>query len=679
MGIYFGSWKMKIVLVFPPFYLESMYNLPPLGLINLATALKDSPHKVVIVDFVLAIRQETLKMGRDIYDDCAETIIREAPDVVGFSAQCTTYPPVLQISEKIKRRRPDVKIVIGGHNVSFVDHATFERYPFVDAIVRGEGENTFRELVDSYESGKDGEGIPGVTYRCGKDIIRNKDRDMISNLDALPLPDYGFLPPLSEYRDACALPRSIAILEVGRGCPHRCIYCSESIMWRQTSRSFSVSRLVKEMGNLSMNFGAECFLLSYDQFTVRRNFVESFCHQVIDAGLNHLPWYCISRLDSVDAHLLTLMREAGCESMCYGIDSGSKKTLSFIRKNIDHEILYQRVEETAAQGLIPTLSFVIGFPEEEKQDIDETLWLALRTGILGNNNPLIQLPTVLPGTDLYKNYGDQLEREVDSYFALGLEFDAGRRLSSDEKMINSDPAIFSSFYNLRCPGYPLEELNLIAGYFPLIARFYPKTFLLLSLECHESVSDHFIKWLGWLKRHLKRESLALSPKDCYLHFKDYVSERLRENGKPQRRHLYDILKYENLSIEAGKSVSEKSVFYIDLSKVKEFKPVRSGEIIIEEFDFNVPVIILDLKAGDFREQYPPKKTLLIFRQEGKLLDVSEINPFTRDFLDLCDGEKTLRTISRELHIRYGPDMKDDEFFDACVEAIQTLGNNRFLE
>jgi len=391
---------MNIALIFPPFYLEPMYNLPPLGLINLATALKGLSHRVVVMDFVLAIRQGTLKRGRNIYDDCVDRILAEAPDLVGFSAQCTTYPAVIQISKKIKGRDPHVKIVIGGHNASFVDQATLERYPFIDAIVRGEGEITFKEWINACEEGKDWAGIPGVTYRQGNNIYRNADRELMTNLNDLHLPDYTFTAPLSQYRDACGLPRSIAILEVGRGCPHRCIYCSESILWRRRTRTFSPSRLVDEIRNLHENYEAECFLLAYDQFTANRGFVESFCRRVIENELNHLPWYCISRLDSLDSSLLALMREAGCESMCYGIDSGSKKTLSFIRKNIDHEILYSRVVETADQGIIPTLSFVIGFPEEERRDIDETLFMALRTGIVGNNNPLIQMPTVLPGTDL---------------------------------------------------------------------------------------------------------------------------------------------------------------------------------------------------------------------------------------------------------------------------------------
>ena len=663
---------MKIVLAFPPFYLEPMYNLPPLGLINLATALKGLSHRVVIMDFILAIRQGTLKRGRDIYDDCVEKILAEAPDLVGFSAQCATYPAVIQISKKIKGRDPHVKIVIGGHNASFVDQITLERYPFIDAIVRGEGEITFKEWVNACEEGKDWAGIPGLTYRQGNDIVRNADRALMTNLNDLHLPDYTFTAPLSEYRDACRLPRSIAILEVGRGCPHQCIYCSESILWRRRTRTFSPSRLVDEIRNLHEHYEAECFLLAYDQFTAKRSFVESFCRKVIENGLNHLPWYCISRLDSLDASLLELMREAGCESMCYGIDSGSKKTLAFIRKNIDHEILYNRVVETADQGIIPTLSFVIGFPEEERRDIDETLTLALRSGIVGNSNPLIQLPTVLPGTDLYTRYGERLVREADTYFALGLEFDRGERLSSDEALINADPMIFSSFYNLPCSGLPLDELSLIAQYFPLMVRLYPKSFLLISLEYNTSVSELFVDWLSWINGYLKRDQITLSPRECYLHFRDFVSELRIERGEPERRHFPELLRYENIAIEVARFSDESKFFNIDLQNMKEFKPTADENAIIEEFDFDLPVIILDMKNGNFQESYPTEKTVLIFQQEGDILDVYEINPFVKDFLKSCDGKTDLSAILRQLLKRHGGDMKEEDFFDSCAEGVKSL-------
>ena len=292
--------KMNIALVFPPFYLEAIYNMPPLGLVNIATVLKNTPHQVRIFDFPLSIRLKTLSMDMDIYRECARQVLEFEPDVAGFSVQCTTYPPSVRIAEELKKLKPGVRIVFGGHNASFVDELTLSRFPFVDAIVRGEGEISFPELIQAFEKQTSLDSVDGVTFRAGARIIRNPDRQLIEDLDSLPVSDYAFVPPLHVYRDACGIRRSIAILEVGRGCPHHCIYCSQSLIWRRKSRTFSPDRLIRDMKDLAENFGAECFLLAYDQFTAKRGFAEQFCRGVIDAGLNRLPWYCISRLDTLD-------------------------------------------------------------------------------------------------------------------------------------------------------------------------------------------------------------------------------------------------------------------------------------------------------------------------------------------------------------------------------------------
>lgn len=671
---------MKIALVFPPFFLEPMYNMPPLGLINLATALKSSPHQTVILDFPQEIRRKTLVQGERIYDDCAERILAEKPDVAGFSLQCTTYPPGIQIARRVKERAPWVKVVFGGHNASFADERTLALHPFVDAVVRGEGEETFPELVGAYDRGDDESAVPGTTSRRGGRIIRNPDRELIPDLDRLPLADYSLVAPLAEYRDACDLKRSIAILEVGRGCPHRCIYCSQSLLWQRKTRTFSIDRLVGEMRHIHEDFGAECFLLAYDQFTARRNFVEEFCKRVIDEKLNHLPWYCISRLDSVDAHLLSLMREAGCESMCYGIDSGSRRTLAFIRKNIDREILYQRVMETTDQGIVPTLSYVIGFPEEEKEDIDATLTLALQTGALGNNNPLIQMTTTLPGTDLHIRYRDRLVREVDTYFSLGIEFNEGRRLQSDDELIDSDPELFSSFYNLPCPAYPLKDLNLLATYFPIIVNLYPRSFLLLTMERGESASGLFFRFLSRISEKLGRSEPSLSPRECFEHFNAFAEESLAAGDAALKiAHIRDVLKYETSAIEAGKFDAADSPFSIDLHGINGFKPVKSRKILLEEFTFRIPDIILDFKSGIFDGTYPEGEAFLVFRQEGDQLDVKEINRFGVDFLGLCNGERSLDSISAELYDRYGEGLSLSAFRELCVEAVLSLGRMNLLQ
>lgn len=669
---------MNVSLVFPPFYLDSMYNLPPLGLINLATMIATSDHQVTVHDLVLAIRTQELVMDKTIYNQCAEMILAAKPDLVAFSAQCTTYLPVVQITQKIKAAAPAVKIIIGGHNASFVDVITLERFPQIDAVVRGEGELTFGEFIRAFEKDGNIQKVAGLTYRGNKEIITNPDRPLMADLDDLPLPDYSLVPPLSLYRDACDLPRSIAILEVGRGCPHRCIYCSESVLWQRRTRTFSVARLVTEMGHLADTYGAECFLLAYDQFTANKGFVEDFCKEVISAGLNHLPWYCISRLDTVSADLLGLMRKAGCESMCYGIDSGSAKTLAFIGKRIDEKILYKRVRETTDQGMVPTLSFVIGFPEEEQTDIDQTLTLALKTGIQGNSNPLIQMPTVLPGTGLYQRYLKDLTRQVDTYFALGLEFDQGRRRAGDDLMIDQYPDIFSSFYNLAPKTLALETLHLTASYFPLLVNYFPKSFLLLSMALGRSVLDLFLAFLDYVQKAENLENPGLSPADCYRHFGPFAKDLLKMMDSAPWDHLPQVILYEEKAVAAAKPVDPTPVATVDVSGAERWTPVAKKNLIVALFSKNLPLIIADMKSGKFIQHYPDAPVWLAFYQQQNTLEVTEINQFGSDFLALCNGTRAVADIAAKLFEKYGGDMTLEEFVQACREAAAALQDLNYL-
>lgn len=674
---------MNIALVFPPFYFEPMYNLPPLGLINLATVLRSSPHGVKIFDFPLDIRRKALPMDRHIYRACARHILQFAPDLAAFSVQCTTYPPAVQIAEELKKLHPKLKIAFGGHNASCVDELTLSRFPFIDAIVRGEGEITFPQLVRAFEGQVPLASVDGITFRMLDRVVRNPDRELIEKLDSLPASDYTFVSPLHKYRDVCGIGRSIAILEIGRGCPHRCVYCSQSIMWRRRARTFSTDRIIGEMKNLAENFGAECFLLAFDQFTAKRGFAEQFCLGLIDAGLNHLPWYCISRLDTVDKDLLNLMRKAGCETMCYGIDSGSKKTLAFIRKDIDRDVLFDRVSETTEAGIVPTLSFVIGFPEETRQDLEATLELALKSAATGNANILVQMTTILPGTDLYEKYRHRLVRDVDTYFSLGIEFEQGKRIASDDALIDSDPAIFSSFYNVPCPAATLEELNETASYFPIIATLYPRSFLLLSLELNRSILDLFFGFLDRVAEiepvHRRgAERLRLTPQACLAYFSDFAAESLARHDTLVRDFIPEVVKYETCLLCAGKAGAPSSPFHIDSSRIGDIKPLRNEKISIERFTFDIPSLILELKSGHFPDTCPQRTVFVAFTRAPDGTQVREINEFGFDFLRLCDGQSTLEEIANQLYPKYGADKDREKFAMICAEAAGTLAGLEVL-
>jgi radical SAM superfamily enzyme YgiQ (UPF0313 family) len=662
---------MNIALVFPPFYLEAMYNLPPLGLINLATVLKSSPHHVKIFDFPLAIRQKSLPMDANIYSECARQVLQFAPDVAGFSVQCTTYPPAVGIAGELKKLDPRLKIVFGGHNASCIDELTLARFPFIDAIVRGEGEITFPELILAFEGRVSLASVDGITFRLSDRIIRNPDRGFVEPIDSLPVGDYTFVPPLSVYRDVCGIGRSIAILEVGRGCPHRCVYCSQSLMWKRKTRTFSIARIVAEMKNLAENFGAECFLLAYDQFTARRKFAEQFCLELINAGLNHLPWYCISRLDTVDGDLLNMMRKAGCETMCYGIDSGSARTLAFIRKDIDRDLLFHRVRETTEAGIVPTLSFVIGFPEESREDLEATLELALKSAATGNANILVQMATILPGTDLYERYRHRLVRQVDTYFSLGIEFDGGKRIASDDALIDSKPSIFSSFYNLPCPAGSLEEINQLATCFTIIAALYPRSLFLLSLELNRTVLDLFFDFLNRLAQ---IDGSTLTPGACIKHFGDFAADSLLRREVHVRDYIPEVVEYETCLLRAGRNGSPSPSFQIGSSRMLGLKPQKQEKILIEQFTYDIPSLILEMKFGRFPDKCSRRAVFLAFTQAGGGVEVREINEFGFDFLQSCEGRRTLEEIANQLYPKYGANKERTEFAILCAEAAGTLAD-----
>ena len=111
---------------------------------------------------------------------------------------------------------------------------------------------------------------------------------------------------------------------------------------------------------------------------------------------------------------------------------------------------------------------------------------------------------------------------MDTYFSIGLEFDMGERLPSDDNLIDSYPLVFSSFYNMTCPGRSLNDLHLITNYFPLIVNLYPKFFFLLSAAIQQSTGDLFINFLQWIKSKNSHNQLILDGSDCYKYLFEYA-------------------------------------------------------------------------------------------------------------------------------------------------------------
>src|SRR6516225_9712515 len=255
-------------------------------------------------------------------------------DVVGLSTMCSTYPLSLRIARELKRARPWLTIVLGGPQASVVDTLTLEAFPFVDVVVRGEAEETFPRVLDALKGKDQLKDVPGITFRDRGKVIRNPNAPVIADLDSLPLPAFHLYPGMEKGR---YIP-----LEMGRGCPFSCMFCSTNDFFRRRFRLKSPWRLLEQMTFLAHAYGITRFDLIHDMFTVDRRRVIDFCETLLRSG-TAFAWNCSARTDCVDEELVALMSKAGCRGIFFGIETGSPRMQKIIDKGLDLNDSAERV------------------------------------------------------------------------------------------------------------------------------------------------------------------------------------------------------------------------------------------------------------------------------------------------------------------------------------------------
>ncbi|MBN2296960.1 MAG: cobalamin-dependent protein, partial [Deltaproteobacteria bacterium] len=201
---------MKIALIAPPYPLEEAPS-PPLGLCYVAAACKAAGAQVIVLDYIVS-RYTPQKL--------AKALDEFQPDVVGATSVTMNFPQAIRIICDAKAHNPGIITMMGGPHVSFDVANTFNRYPELDLIVIGEAEQTLAELVPAIDAKRRWDHIAGIAFQRAGEIITTPERELISDLDHLPLPARHLL-PMSRYL-ALGFPVSII---TSRGCPNKCIFC----------------------------------------------------------------------------------------------------------------------------------------------------------------------------------------------------------------------------------------------------------------------------------------------------------------------------------------------------------------------------------------------------------------------------------------------------------------------
>ncbi len=380
------------------------YNSPPLGLAYIAAVLERAGHRVRITDCPV----EQLTIG-----DTATLARTFRPQLVGLTSTTSHFDQAAETAKTLHRELPEATICIGGPHFNAHPELLLQN-PAIDFGVSGEGEFTLREVVERIEAGQGYDDVHGVAVARDGELHQAPPREMLQNLDLLPLPARHLM-PIKAYRpmpnDHHLLPKTSMI--TSRGCPFHCIFCDKST-FGASYRSLSPERIVEEMHHLADTYGIRDIAFVDSTFTPNKPRIDAVL-KAMEADPPRAMWTCSCRANVLDESLLRRMRAMGCWRIRIAIESGNDEILRRIRKGITKEQFAHTVRTAVNLGFQVKSFFMVGHMGETPETIEESIQFALSLPL---KDVTVQINTPLKGTPLYDEclkYGHINDAESSSY------------------------------------------------------------------------------------------------------------------------------------------------------------------------------------------------------------------------------------------------------------------------
>lgn len=382
---------------------------PPLGILYLATILKERGIEVSVLDqpakgFTV---EETVKW-----------VQKEDPDFLGFTTYSSSSLTATRVSSEVKALNPSISIIFGGYYASFNANRILKNYPFIDVIVRGEGENTLVDLVNCLNKGGKLKKVLGIDFKEGDNIIHTPDRPLIDDLDSIPIPDRSLLDEKyhSIIAGAKTATKKFTSIISSRGCVYQCRFCSCRKFAHNIWRPRLVENIVKELQYLTSE-GFKQFVFVDDSFTLNQKRVIKLCQQIRKEKMD-IEWFCESRVDHSSYEMLKESSKAGCKVIYFGIESANQRILDYYNKRITPQQSEKAVETARKAGIdLIVGSFILGSPDESKEEIQNTLEFAKQLSI---DFPRFNVLGADPGTDIWNELKTNGILNEEAYWETGV-------------------------------------------------------------------------------------------------------------------------------------------------------------------------------------------------------------------------------------------------------------------
>lgn len=380
---------MNILLIYPP-YISKVKTLP-LGIAYLKAFLKGKGHRVNCIDMSA--------MHLD-YQGLEEAVRKSKPDVAGVSFMTVQADNAQEVARTIKKVSKDIVTVAGGVHASALPVETLG-YGNFDFAVLGEGEESFSELIQLLENGKnDFSRIKGIAFKDGSTVLVNESRGLIENIDLLPFPDWSDF-PISNYTNAIlGSDDDVSVFPIlsTRGCPYDCIFCASNVIFKRKYRARSSRNIFQEVLGLMDRYNVCNFDFVDDTLTLDSARLIELCNLIIAKGIK-IKWICNARVNNFTEAIARKLKDAGCVNICFGVESGDPAVWKAIKKNISYAEVISAHEAAKKAGLVVTSFFMVGNLEESRGSIRKTLELVSR---LKTDYPTCSIATPYPGTRMYE-------------------------------------------------------------------------------------------------------------------------------------------------------------------------------------------------------------------------------------------------------------------------------------
>lgn len=444
---------MKVLFISP----ELKYNTDtppmPLGLMAIGTYLKKLGHEVRI-------------FNRSIHTDSLSELCRDfGPDIVGITIISTR---MVEDAIKVSRffKTEGIPVVWGGIFPSTMPGVILKEN-YVDFISIGEGEKTWAELLYAIEKGSDLSEIKGLAFKKDGKITINSEREFMKP-EEIPTIDYSLV-DIGDYTNNYGedIGTEMIWLYSAKGCPHQCSFCYNKAFNKCRYRRRPVESYMEEIKYLLENTRVNSIFFANEIWCHSKKDLYERCEQMKKYNLN-FTWGCFMNIGVLDYEDYKYMYDCGCRLIYFGVESGSQDILDKTKKPIRVEHAVPEIEACSKAGIYPFVSFIIGFPDETKEDLKKTADLLKEISFYGKLFCYFYIPYV--GSELF----DSLVKEnkitdIADIKELNLRFPFNTIVKNSKKNLSD---------------VPTKDLNLVYSY-ALLWSFYNKEEL---RECKNIIS-----------------------------------------------------------------------------------------------------------------------------------------------------------------------------------------------